>query len=132
MTYSHTLKGLGILTNMAKKKQRITDEEIKQEILNMSQIEIEINTKYIIEFEDYGQDFVEWFIDKRGYILDSQPFQRWIWAGRFTIPENAKVGEKLAIWTGEESYVNYPIKSIKVMEVKQEAMQSEARHSSQA
>jgi hypothetical protein len=94
--------------------QRKTEEEIKEEILKMSKIDIEVNTKYIIEFEDFGQDFLTWFIDERGYVLDSQPFQRWIWAGRFTIPETAKVGEKLAIWTGEESYVNYPIKSIEV------------------
>jgi len=121
---------------MAKKKQRITEEEIKEEILKLSPKEIEFNTKYIIYFEDFGQDFLEWHIDKRGYILDSRPLQRWIWAGRFTIPETAKVGEKLAIWTGEESYVNYPIKRIEILseelEVKQEAMQSEARHSSQA
>lgn len=100
---------------MAKKKQRKTEEEIKKEILDMSITEIEINTKYIIKFKDFGQDFLTWFIDENGYVLDSQPFQRWIWAGRFTIPQTAKVGEKLAIWTGKESYVNYPIESIEVI-----------------
>ena len=94
----------------------VTEKEIKEEILNMSEQEVKYNTKYIIHFEDFGQDFLEWYIDKRGYVLDSQPFQRWIWAGRFTIPETAKVGEKLAIWTGEESYVNYPIKKIEVLQ----------------
>jgi hypothetical protein len=103
---------------MAIKKIRKNEQEIKKEILNMSPIEIEINTKYIVEFEDYGQDFLKWYISKEGYVLDSQPFQRWIWAGRFTIPENAKVGDKLAIWTGEESYVNYPIKNIEIKELK--------------
>ena len=119
---------------MAKKKQRRTEEEIKKEILNLNSKDIEINTKYIIEFEDFGQDFLRWFIDEDGYVIDSQPFQRSIWAGHFTIPETAKVGEKLAIWIGRESYVNYPIKSIEIKnkEVKQEAMQSQARHSSQA
>lgn len=98
-----------------KKKIPITDEEIKKEILEMSKKEIEFNTKYIIEFEDFGQDFLEWFISKDGYVLDSQPFQRRIWAGNFTIPETAKVGEKLAIWNNGESYVNYPIKNIKIV-----------------
>lgn len=99
---------------MAKKKQTRTEEEIKEEILNMSKTEIDINTKYIIEFQDFGQDFLTWFIDEGGYVLDSQPFQRSIWAGRFTIPQTAKVGGKLAIWLDGESYVNYPIKSIKI------------------
>ena len=98
-----------------KKKQRITDEEIKNEILEMSKKEIEFNTKYIVEFEDFGQDFLKWFISKDGYVLDSQPFQRWVWAGKFTIPQTAKVGEKLAIWNNGESYVNYPIKSIEIV-----------------
>ena len=97
-----------------KKKKRISEKDIKKEILDMSETDIKINTKYIIEFHDFGQDFLTWFIDERGYVLDSQPFQRSVWAGRFTIPQNAKVGEKLAIWTGKESYVNYPIKSIKI------------------
>lgn len=99
-----------------KRKQRITDEQIKQEILNMSITDIKINTKYIIEFEDFGQDFLTWFIDERGYVLDSQPFQRWMWAGKFTIPQTAKIGEQLAIWSDGESYVNYPIKNILIKE----------------
>ena len=81
----------------------------------MTKTEIEIDTKYIIEFKDFGQDFLKWFINKEGYVLDSRPFQRNIWAGKFTIPETAKVGEKLAIWNNGESYVNYPIKEIKIL-----------------
>ena len=99
-----------------KKKQRRTEEDIKEEILNMSKIDIETNTKYIIEFKDFGQDFLEWFIDEEGYVLDSQPFQRFFWAGKFTIPQTARVGEKLAIWSNGQSYVKYPIKSIKIVE----------------
>jgi len=37
--------------NTMKKKTRITDEQIKEEILNMTKKEIERNTKYVIEFE---------------------------------------------------------------------------------
>ena len=99
-----------------KKKQRITDEQIKEKILNMSKKEIEIDTKYIIEFKDFGQDFLKWFISEEGYVLDSQPFQRSIWVGKFTIPQTAKVGGKLAIWNDGESWVNYPIKSIETVE----------------
>ena len=98
-----------------RRKQRITDEQIKEEILNMTKREIELKTKYIIEFEDCGQDFLKWFIGEDGYVLDSQPFQRWVWAGKFTIPQTAKVGGKLAIWLDGESWVNYPIKNIEIV-----------------
>jgi len=98
-----------------KKKKRITEEEIKKEILALTPKEIKFNTKYIIYFEDFGQDFLEWYIDERGYVLDSKPFQRNIWVGKFTIPETAKVGEKLAIWNDGESYINYPIKKIRII-----------------
>ena len=94
-------------------RERKSEEEIKEEIMQMTPQEIEFNTKYIISFEDFGQDFLEWHIDEKGYVLDSKPYQRKIWAGCFTIPETAKVGEKLAIWLNGESYVNYPIKEIK-------------------
>ncbi len=91
------------------------EKQIKEKILNMSKTEIEIDTKYIIEFEDFGQDFLKWFIDKDGYVLDSRPFQRKIWAGKFTIPQTAKVGGKLAIWNDRGSWVNYPIKNIEIV-----------------
>ena len=104
---------------MAKKKQGKTVEEYrkeyKKELLNLSPAEIKINTKFIIYFEDFGQDFLEWHIDKNGYVIDSRPFQRSIWVGKFTIPETAKVGEKLAIWLDGESYVNYPIERIEII-----------------
>ena len=105
------------------RKEKITEEEIKEEILKLSPKEIEFNTKYIIYFEDFGQDFLEWHIDERGYVLDSRPFQRSIWAGSFTIPQTAKIGGELAIWLNEESYVKYPIKNIKIINKIREEMQ---------
>ena len=97
------------------KKLEKKESQKRKEILEMSELDIELNTKYIIYFKDCGQDFLEWYIDKDGYVLDSKPFQRSIWAGKFTIPQTAKVGEKLAIWLDEESYVKYPIKKIKII-----------------
>jgi hypothetical protein len=100
-----------------KRKVRVTNEEIKEEILDLTPKEIETRTKYIIYFEDYQQDFLEWHIDKRGLVIDSKPFQRSIWAGCFTVPETAEIGKKLAIYFNEEeSFVNYPIKDILVKE----------------
>ena len=97
---------------MAIKRPRRTEEDIKNEILEMSAFNIRQNTQWIVKFEDHGQDFLEWHISESGHILDSKPCQRTIWTGKFTIPETAKVGKKLAIWNNGESFVNYPIKEI--------------------
>ncbi len=104
-----------------KKKQTIKKviKDKKKEILEMNPIKIKKLTKYKITFEDEGQDFLEWFIDKDGYVLDSQPFQRSIWAGKHTVPDFVQVGNLLPIFMEERkgkdcfSYVNYPIKKIK-------------------
>jgi predicted nucleotide-binding protein (sugar kinase/HSP70/actin superfamily) len=93
-------------------EMRDKQEERRMQISKMSQTEVMIDTKYIIEFEDFGQDFLKWYIDKEGIVLHSEPLQSWVWCGHFTIPQSAVVGEKLAIWNNGESYVNYPIKSI--------------------
>lgn len=99
-----------------KKKNTIkeAEEKMKKEVLGLSEIEIKRRTKYIIHFEDDGQDFLRWYIDKDGYVLDSRPCQRSIWAGKHTIPDFVKVGDELPIWLDGESYVKYPIKKIEV------------------
>lgn len=35
----------------------------------------------IIEFEDHGQDFLRWHLDKDGVVIESQPFQNFAWKG---------------------------------------------------
>ena len=105
-----------------KKKPNIKEKmkEKKEEILEMNPIEIKKKTKYKITFEDDGQDFLEWFIDKDGYVLDSQPFQRSIWAGKWTSPDFVNIGDNLPIFMEERkgkdcfSYVNHPIKKIEI------------------
>ena len=34
-----------------------------------------------IHFEDRGQDFLVWTLDKNGYVKKSEPFQQSIWEG---------------------------------------------------
>lgn len=34
-----------------------------------------------IRFEDHGQDFLEWDIDSKGIVVDSRPFQAFVWCG---------------------------------------------------
>lgn len=36
-------------------------------------------TVMVIEFQDHGQDFLHWNLDKRGYVIESA--QGWIWLG---------------------------------------------------
>ncbi len=96
-------------------------EEKKVEIQMMSPIQIKRLTKYKITFEDEGQDFLEWFIDKDGFVLDSKPFQRSVWAGKHTVPDFVQVGDLLPIFMEERkgkdcfSTVNYPIKKIEII-----------------
>lgn len=38
-----------------------------------------------ITFEDKGQDFLRWIIDEDNIVIDSQPFQGWLWCGYVVI-----------------------------------------------
>lgn len=93
-------------------------ENKRKEILEMNPIQIKKATKYIIEFEDEGQDFLTWYLDKDGCVLDSKPCQRNIWVGKSTVPDFVQVGDLLPIFMVERegkdkfSHVNYPIKKI--------------------
>ena len=91
-------------------------EKKKEEILKMTPREIQKAGKYKITFEDEGQDFLEWIIDEDGYVLDSQPFQRSVWVGKWTCPNFVQVGDLLPIWLDKETYVIHPIKKIEIME----------------
>ncbi len=105
-----------------RKKKPSYEEAMKkrrEEILKMTLVEIKIDTKYVIHFEDHGQDFLQWMIGEDGYVLDSQPFQRDVWAGKFTIPDFIKVGDLLPVWLEGESYIKYPIKKIEVRNLKE-------------
>jgi len=101
------------------RKKKATYEEVmekkKSEILKMTPIDIKREGKYEIAFEDEGQDFLVWIIDGDGYVLDSRPFQRSIWAGKFTIPNFVQKGDLLPIWLDKETYIKHPIKKIKVL-----------------
>ncbi len=87
----------------------------KTKILKMTPIDIKREGKYEVTFEDKGQDFLVWIIDEDGYVLDSQPFQKNIWVGKFTIPDFVQKGDLLPIWLDEETHIKYPIKKIKVL-----------------
>jgi hypothetical protein len=111
-----------------KRKKKPTIKQIikkqREEILKMSPEQIKRLTKYKITFEDEGQDFLEWFLDEDGNVLDSQPFQRSIWAGKSTVPDFSQAGDLLPIFMeelkGEDcfSHVIHPIKKIEIINKK--------------
>lgn len=39
-------------------------------------------TAYVLEFQDDGQDFLTWYLDKGGEVLHCEPFQSAIWNGK--------------------------------------------------
>lgn len=71
-----------------------------------------------ITFEDHGQDFLTWTIDKRGIIIDCQPFQFSIWKKWIVINSDFKVGGFVEIKKGffgdkiETMTIKYPIQKI--------------------
>lgn len=42
-----------------------------------------------IEFEDHGQDFLTWRIDRLGRVVDCQPFQASVWVGGYVLNHEA-------------------------------------------
>ena len=75
-----------------------------------------------IEFEDHGQDFLEWDIDEEGKVVDSRPFQAWAWNGTIVHNKDIRPGDLLAISSPRmkksEHYMkfallNYPVKSVR-------------------
>lgn len=45
-----------------------------------------------IYFEDRGQDFLVWTLDKEGFVINSEPFQKSIWEGTQVILGSIKIG----------------------------------------
>lgn len=63
-----------------------------------------------ITFSDQGQDFTEWVL-KDGYVVDSKPFQGWVWVGC-----EVKIFDKVVFVrrpaSDKYSPLNYPAKSV--------------------
>jgi hypothetical protein len=60
-----------------------------------------------IYFEDKMQDFLMWEIDKEGVIINSEPFQKSIWAGEKLILNSIQKGKKPIFENGRT--LNYKI-----------------------
>lgn len=58
---------------------------------------LEEKAKYKVVFEDKGQDFLIWWLDERGEVLHSEPFQASVWNGTMVILSSLKVDSYLKI-----------------------------------
>lgn len=62
-----------------------------------------------IYFEDKGQDFLEWTLDKKGFVTKCEPFQDRIWKGTKVILVSVKIGMRPQIVL--EKDINFPTNS---------------------
>lgn len=67
-----------------------------------------------LDLEDHGQDFT-YFVVKDGVIVETGPFQAWVWNGREVQPAAARdhfrPGDAILFKTGKT--LNYRVKSVR-------------------
>lgn len=88
--------------NEKEKQSAISDQLTDEELI-------------VIEFEDHGQDFITWVVDRYGKVVDCQPFQYWIWTKKEVLMETLQVGQLVDYFdptTGDWRSIKYPVKSI--------------------
>jgi len=71
----------------------------------------------IVHFEDGGQDFLTWQLDRNGKVVDCTPFQASVWCGYYVLNfPNIKAGDTLSILKSPGDKVlniKYPVLSVK-------------------
>jgi hypothetical protein len=70
---------------------------------------------HTVEFQDDGQDFLEWDIDDNGVVVESRPFQTMVWGGSKVDTGTMRKGRRLAIVTsrGTPLEIIYPIVAVR-------------------
>lgn len=61
-----------------------------------------------IQFEDHGQDFLQWGLDAEGKVIDCTPFQGWLWT-KYTVVNHTELrkGSKAVLDDGK--FILYPL-----------------------
>lgn len=72
---------------------------------------LELRARYIVKFENGGQDFSTWWIDEGGEILNSD-LQGSVWNSKIVDPASIKEGSFIRFSTGEE--LLYKCKTVEV------------------
>ncbi|PRY90615.1 hypothetical protein [Mongoliibacter ruber] len=76
-----------------------------------------------LHFEDHGQDFLWWDLDKDGTVVNCGPFQQSIWIGSKLVNYSEtvlKTGDRIFFVTNRNPdlmQLRYPIENIEEMEV---------------
>ena len=74
--------------------------------------------RWIIHFEDCGQDFLTWYLAESGEVLHSAPFQAGVWNGCFVNVLKMDVGKHPELlksnFTDEVRTINYRLTDIEV------------------
>lgn len=73
-------------------------------------------TKKILHFEDNGQDFLRWHLDKDDQVIKSCPFQGFVWNGVHVI--ECEENKQPTIWdkNGEVVKLIHKIKKIELID----------------
>jgi hypothetical protein len=71
-----------------------------------------------ILFTDRGQDFTEWDVDADGVVIDSRPFQAWMWCKYRVVNEDLRPGDHVQIQPLEAplrhpTTISYPVRQIR-------------------
>ncbi len=71
-------------------------------------------TVLVITFEDHGQDFQTWTLDKNGMVIDCAPMQEWLWFGcHVTNMRELRVGSIVSFTRdGKASTIRYPLTQV--------------------
>ncbi|KKN74872.1 hypothetical protein LCGC14_0386210 [marine sediment metagenome] len=80
-----------------------------------------MNDKVTIVFEDDGQDFLEWDLERNPQrpfdylVIGCRPFQDWLWKGTIVHTENQSLGPILEVTTpaGRRTRVVHRVKMVK-------------------
>ena len=66
-----------------------------------------------VHLEDHGQDFLVWDI-KDGVVVESYPYQGWLWNGTKIINDEFGPGDQLVIQPPNSAVttLNYPVEKI--------------------
>ncbi len=98
---------------MKTKKIKISDL-----VLSKQKSEIHPDTCLIIEFEDKGQDFLKWQLNKNGKVIRSTPFQTDVWKNTYVNLDALKVGKEPLIVNKHVGFgsMNYKIISVETTE----------------
>lgn len=70
----------------------------------------------VVELEDRGQDFTEFYVDGAGLIVDARPFQSWLWSGCRIKEKHIKRGDRLTLIGKDGKQMHpliYPVRKVR-------------------